>query len=255
MAAGVIFPVARVDLRHNTPLKTHFLWVSHMEQSGIDAVRQTFGQRLHLVLDARGLPTTGFARSRFIAELIGVTSPTAYKYLSGVFVPNYDILMELARRLNVTPDFLIGGEGTHSYLLYDSRGKNPISMSLPQRIKEFATIGWAGLFFYWQVAPEEAFSLVQAGDIVVYTAQNVVFEDGQHYIVRYNNLMYVARIKSLPESAQGAPRWEFAFEDNTVIDIAQSDIGIGYTSHQHHDSIYVIGAPVYRFPAGHAFPG
>lgn len=128
-------------------------------------------------------------------------------------------------------------------------------MSLPQRIKEFATIGWAGLFFYWQVAREEAFSLVQAGDIVVYTAQNVVFEDGRHYIVRYNNLMYVAKIKALPEGEDGAPRWEFAFEDNTVIDIAQSDIGIGYTSHQHHESLHVIGTPVYRFPAGHAFPG
>ncbi|NPT58724.1 helix-turn-helix domain-containing protein [Paraburkholderia elongata] len=226
-----------------------------MKKSGIDAVRQTFGRRLQMVLDARGLPTKGFTRSRFIAELVGVTSPTAYKYLSGVFVPNYDILKDLARRLNVTPDFLMGVTGTNTYLLYDPQGTNPVHMSLPERIKEFSTVGWVGLYSYWRVSADEADELVKAGDIIVYTTQNVTFEGGRHYVVRYNGLMYLAKIKVLAEEEPGSPRWQFAFEDESVIDVAQSDIGFGYASSQEPDSLHVIGTPVYRFPAGHALPG
>lgn len=225
-----------------------------MEKSGIDAVRQTFGKRLHTILDARGLPTTGFARSRYIADLIGVTSPTAYKYLSGVFVPNYDILIDLARRLNVTPDYLIGIGSLNSYLLYDPSGNNPIQMSLPERIKEFSTIGWIGLFFYWNVSSREAMDLLQAGDKVVYTTQNLGLEADRHYIVQYDGLMYIAKLKALVTHADGAPQWEFSFEDNTVIQLAQTDISFGYAAHQAPQSLHVIGAPVYRLPAGHAFP-
>lgn len=225
-----------------------------MEKSGIDAVRQTFGKRLHTILDARGLPTTGFARSRYIADLIGVTSPTAYKYLSGVFVPNYDILLDLARRLNVTPDYLIGVAGLNSYLLYDPTGHNPIQMSLPERIKEFSTIGWIGLFFYWSVSAREAINLLQAGDIVVYTTQNLGLEADRHYIVQYDGLMYIAKLKALGTSGDSVSQWEFSFEDNTVIQLAQTDISFGYAAHQAPQSLHVIGAPVYRLPAGHAFP-
>ncbi|CAB3767508.1 helix-turn-helix domain-containing protein [Paraburkholderia humisilvae] len=225
-----------------------------MEKSGIDAVRQTFGKRLHTILDARGLPTTGFARSRYIADLIGVTSPTAYKYLSGIFVPGYDILIELAKRLNVTPDYLIGVGGPNSYLLYDPTGHNPIQMSLPERIKEFSTIGWIGLFFYWSVTPREAISLVRPGDIIVYTIQNLGLEAGRHYIVQYDGLMYIAQLKALETTDEGVSQWEFSFEDNTVIDVAQTDIGFGFAPHQVPQSLNVIGTPVYRLPAGHAFP-
>ena len=225
-----------------------------MEKSGIDAVRQTFGKRLHTILDARGLPTTGFARSRYIADLIGVTSLTAYKYLSGVFVPSYDILIDLARRLNVTPDYLIGVGSFNSYLLYDPSGHNPIQMSLPERIKEFSTIGWIGLFFYWSVSAREAMDLVQAGDKVVYTTQNLGLEADRHYIVQYDGLMYIAKLKALATHEDGASQWEFSFEDDTVIQLSQTDIGFGYAAHQAPQSLHVIGSPVYRLPAGHAFP-
>ncbi|CAB3734639.1 hypothetical protein LMG22037_05890 [Paraburkholderia phenoliruptrix] len=225
-----------------------------MEKSGIDAVRQTFGKRLHTILDARGLPTTGFARSRYIADLIGVTSPTAYKYLSGVFVPGYDILIDLAKRLNVTPDYLIGVGGPNSYLLYDQAGSNPIHMSLPERIKEFSTIGWIGLFFYWNVSAREAINLLQAGDIVVYTTQNLGLQPDRHYIVQYDGLMYIAKLRALEADPSGVSQWEFAFEDDTVIQLAQTDIGVGYAAHQAPQSLSVIGSPVYRLPVGHAFP-
>ncbi len=205
-----------------------------MEKSGIDAVRQTFGKRLHTILDARGLPTTGFARSRYIADLIGVTSPTAYKYLSGVFVPGYDILIDLAKRLNVTPDYLIGVGGPNSYLLYDQAGSNPIHMSLPERIKEFSTIGWIGLFFYWNVSAREAINLLQAGDIVVYTTQNLGLHADRHYIVQYDGLMYIAKLRALELDPTGISQWEFAFEDETVIQLAHTDIGVATPRARHH---------------------
>jgi transcriptional regulator with XRE-family HTH domain len=225
-----------------------------MEKSGIDAVRRTFGKRLHTILDARGLPATGFARSRYISDLIGVTTPTSYKYLTGVFMPGYDILIDLARKLNVTPDYLIGIESLNSYLLYDPTGLNPIHMTLPDRIKEFSTAGWVGLFFYWHVAQSESFDIVKTGDIIVYTTQNSQLADGQHYIVRYENLMYIARAERSGTAAAENPLWKFHFEDNTFIELAERQISHGYAEKQASGDLGIIGTPVYRFPAGHAFP-
>ena len=63
-----------------------------------------FSRRLSHVLEVRGL------RAKDLAEELGIPKETMLAYLSGSSHPAVDILETMAKRLDVTPDYLLGGD-------------------------------------------------------------------------------------------------------------------------------------------------
>lgn len=61
-----------------------------------------FGQRLKYVLDLRGIS------QRKLAENIGVTEAAMSRYIKNERKPNYGVIIDICRELNISADWLLG---------------------------------------------------------------------------------------------------------------------------------------------------
>lgn len=82
--------------------------------------------RIRMLMDQQGLS------QKELAKLSNITEASLSKYLSGERTPRIDILLNIARALDVSIDLLLGGEKTAINNLYDAklalaRGRNSLS--------------------------------------------------------------------------------------------------------------------------------
>ena len=87
---------------------------------------ENLNERIRMLMEQRGLS------QKELANLSNITEASLSKYLSGERTPRIDILLNIARALNVSIDLLLGGEKTAINNLYDAklalaRGRNSLS--------------------------------------------------------------------------------------------------------------------------------
>jgi transcriptional regulator with XRE-family HTH domain len=81
-----------------------------MESPLAAAPHQGFAQRLHVTLDLAGVEK-GRGRTKRLADHFAVTRETARKWLNGQSLPELERMLDIAKRLGVSFEWLATGRG------------------------------------------------------------------------------------------------------------------------------------------------
>jgi transcriptional regulator with XRE-family HTH domain len=101
-------------------------------------MEEMFSDRIKATMKARGL------NQKELAERTHLTEATVSKYLSGYQKPHLDVLVVLAKSLNVTTDYLLGVENKSQeenfQLVYEMIRRNKGAMSAEEKMKLIALL-------------------------------------------------------------------------------------------------------------------
>lgn len=77
--------------------------------------KQAFAGRMNHVADALGIPPKGQNRQVLLGKMFGVSQESARKWLEGEAIPQTIKCIEIARRANVSFEWLMTGRGVKVY--------------------------------------------------------------------------------------------------------------------------------------------
>jgi SOS-response transcriptional repressor LexA len=100
----------------------------------------TFSERLNICLDKEGFPPKNHGRIQLLAEMTGLSHRGASKWVNGQSCPPSGKYASLAKKLNVSEQWLRTGEGA----MLGSSDTQPISgaMGLPQEVNIYTLNEW-----------------------------------------------------------------------------------------------------------------
>ncbi len=159
--------------------------------------QSTFAERLNICLDKEGFPPKNHGRIQLLAEMVGLTHRGASKWVNGQSIPPAGKFAALAKKLNVSEQWLRTGEGV-------MLGKNDSSaMGLAQDINiytldEFMThrnphkniscvLPYKGDFFGLLLETEAMSPRFPNGSIIIFDKMGVP-KDGDFVLVRFTGL-------------------------------------------------------------------
>ena len=212
-------------------------------------IRTIFSRNLNRILDLRNHPRSGLGRAARLAEMFGMSLPSAQKWLKEGALPDPSRYSEIREKLGCSLDDLFCDDDQvavvekNQVLISVISGLGRLDVSLPTDL--ISELGWPIDAVLLRVSDRGMEPFVVPGDFVIFSPSYFNFSGDGIYVIYSHKKYAVRRISQLLTNnmrLSTSGRQTDHFED---VDISQIRFGMPATD-QNDSFLYIIGPVVSR---------
>ena len=176
---------------------------------------KTFSERFKELVSIKGL------RAIDVVKLTKIPKSTIHHYMNGNYEPRYDVVVKIADKLNVAPEWLLGYD-VPMYRKQDLADKVVTVPVLDVSGREVSTIQLVmtnrhAQNYFYLIAPEKIGNRICKNDLLLVYRTNEI-SNNEIVVVQCNDLYSVWTFKKIGEfSILQNEKGEVMFDDNYVI--------------------------------------